>query len=339
MADEQAAATTEFGFVFQHTTTGIMLLDSGGKLVRFNPAAAALLELSDDARGQPISAALEGQPALLAALSASEPDGGTITLSSRREVRITRSPRKRGRQIILLEDITARGAIDAGRVALIRQVAHDLRNPINALSGFADLAATEPGASPDQVEFLERVLRIADKLYNLAGTLVDLAWIESGMPLERQPVALGDVIRAAADELADDVTRHDAALTLELPPGLPTVLGDAARLRQAIGAVLRNALLYAPHGAPVSVRAAQDGRSVRCVVQDRGFGFAPDDLPKAFDRLWRSSDPRIQAIPGGGIGLTMARAIVQRHGGRIAIESVPGSGTTVTLTLPILESW
>lgn len=78
---------------------------------------------------------------------------------------------------------------------------------------------------------------------------------------------------------------------------------------------------------------------MRCIVQDRGYGFAPDELHKAFDRLWRSPDPRVQAIRGGGIGLTIARAIVERHGGQIAIESAPDTGTTVTLSLPIVESW
>lgn len=338
MADDQAATATAFEVVFRHTATGILLIERGA-LARFNPAAAALLALGDDARGQPLSAAFEDQPQLLAALSAQAPDAAPITLNNRREVRVTATPLADGAQIALLEDITARSAIDAGRAALIRQVAHDLRNPINALSGFADLAATEPGASADQVEYLERVQRIADKLYNLAGTLVDLAWIESGMPLEQQPVALGEAIQAAADDLADDIARREAALALDIPADLPPVLGDAARLKQAIAAAMRNALLYAPRGAQVHVRAERDGRAVRCIVQDCGYGFAPDDLPKAFDRLWRSADPRVQAVPGGGIGLTMARAIVQRHGGQIAIESAPGAGTTVTLTLPTAESW
>ena len=338
MATKRAAASAEFEFVFQHSATGILLIERD-VLARFNPAASALLELADGARGQPLATALEAQPELLAALNNSEPGSAPVTLNNRREVQLTSAELKKGKRIALLEDLTARRAVDAGRAALIRQVAHDLRNPINALLGFADLAATEPGASAEQVEYLERVQRIADKLYSLAGSLVDLAWVESGMPLERQPVALGDVIRAAAGDLSDEAARREIAIALDIPETLPTVLGDTTRLRQAVGAVLRNALLYAPNSAPVSVRAEQDGRAVRCVVQDRGFGMAPDDLAKAFDRLWRSADPRVQAIPGGGIGLTMARAIVQRHGGRMAIDSAPDEGTTVTLTLPILESW
>lgn len=338
MADDQAATAAALEFVFQHTATGILWIERGA-LARFNPAAADLLAIGEAARGQPLSAVFEEQPQLLAALNAPAPDAAPVTLSNRREIRVTAASLTEGSQIALLEDSTARRAIDAGRAALIRQVAHDLRNPINALSGFADLAATEPGASPDQVEYLERVQRIAGKLYHLAGTLVDLAWIECGMPLEQQPVALGEAIRAAADALADEVTRREAALALYLPADLPPVLGDAARLQLAIMAVMHNALLYAPRGVEVYVRAESDAGVVRCIVQDRGYGIAPEDLPKAFDRLWRSADPRVQAIPGGGIGLTLARAIVQRHGGQIAIESIPDSGTTVTLTLPSAESW
>lgn len=338
MADDQVATAAEFEFVFQHTSTGILLIEDG-MLARLNPAAAALLSLGSEARGKPISALFAEQPKLLAALHEPAPRGEPVMLNNRREVRVMNAALKDGAQISLLEDTTARSTLDAGRAALIRQVAHDFRNPLNALGGFADLAATEPNASPEQIEYLERIQRIADKLYNLAGTLVDLAWIESGMPLHMQPIVLSEAIQAAADALGDDVMRREAAITLELPDDLPPALGDAAHLQQAIAAIIRNALFYAPLGSEVRIRAERDEKTVRCIVQDRGYGFAPDELHKAFDRLWRSPDPRVQAIRGGGIGLTIARAIVERHGGQIAIESAPDTGTTVTLSLPIVESW
>ncbi|MCZ2097134.1 MAG: PAS domain-containing sensor histidine kinase [Anaerolineae bacterium] len=338
MADEQTAGAAQLEFVFQHAATGILLIDRDGRLARCNPAASALLALGDEARGQPLDDLFLEQPALLAALKQPDAAGAPVTLGNRRELRLTLTSLPDGTRLILVDDVTAQRAIDAGRAALVRQVAHDLRNPVNALIGFADLAATEPNATPEQVEYLERVQRIAEKLYSLAGSLVDLAWVESGMPMERRPVHLAEVIRAAADDLGDEALRRESAVTLDFAPGLLPAQGDAARLRQAVGAVLRNALIYAPPGSTVRVRAENEGRAVRCVVQDRGFGFAPADLPKAFDRLWRSSDPRVQAIPGGGIGLTLAQAIVLRHGGRIAIESAPEVGTTVTLMLPAAES-
>lgn len=338
MADDQAAGAAQFEFVFQHAATGILLVDRDGRLVRCNPAASALLALGDEARGQPLDDLFMEQTALLAALKQPDTTAAPVTLGNRRELRLTMTTLPDGTRLTLVDDTTAQRAIDAGRAALVRQIAHDLRNPVNALIGFANLAATEPGATPDQIEYLERVQRIAEKLYSLAGSLVDLAWIESGMPMEQRPVRLDEVIRAAADNLGNEALRRESAITLDLAPDLLPVGGDAARLQQVIEAVLHNALAYAPRGAPVRVRAGNEGRAVRCVVQDRGFGFAPADLPKAFDRLWRSSDPRVQAVPGGGIGLTLAQAIVLRHGGRIAIESAPAAGTAVTLTLPAAEN-
>ncbi len=339
MANDQADLAAHFEFVFHHTATGILLVDPDGVLVRFNPAAASLLALGSAARGQPLGAVFDDQPHLLRALTSPETDAGPVTLANRRQVRVVSSNPAGCERMILVEDVTGQQAIDSGRAALVRQIAHDLRNPIHALSGFADLAATEPGASPEQIEYLERVQRIADKLYNLAGTLVELAWIESGMPLEQTPVRLDEVIRAAIAALADEAQRRASTVELELPGDLPPVLGDAARLQQALDAVLRNALFYAPDGAPVTIRASRSSGEVCCEVVDRGFGIAPDDLPKVFDRLWRSDDPRVLAVPGGGIGLTLAQAIVLRHGGRIAIASTPGAGTTVTLALPAAESW
>lgn len=340
MIDPQTTSDAQFEFVFQHGASAILLIDGAGALRRFNPAAAALLALGEDAAGQPLAALFEQQPHLLAALHRAGSAGAElVTLANRRLARINGTSLGASGRLILLEDVSLQQAMDAGRAALVRQVAHDLRNPVNALSGFAGLAATEPGASPEQAEYLERVQRIAEKLHSLAGSLVDLAWIESGMPLEKNRVALDEIVRGAADDLADEALRRENAIVLDVPDGLPPVLGDAARLRQAIAAVLRNALLYAPPASRVSVRVWSGEREVCCAVRDHGWGFAPDDLPKAFDRLWRSSDPRVQAIPGGGIGLTLAQAVLLRHGGRITIESTPDAGTTVTLAVPSAESW
>src|SRR5690606_26299853 len=114
MATKRTAASAAFAVVFQHSATGIRLVERD-VLARFNPAAAALLELSEDARGQPLATALGAQPELLAALNSPEPDSAPVTLNNRREVQLTSAELKKGKRIALLEDLTARRAVDAGR--------------------------------------------------------------------------------------------------------------------------------------------------------------------------------------------------------------------------------
>ncbi len=120
---------------------------------------------------------------------------------------------------------------------------------------------------------------------------------------------------------------------------IPVVQGDMQRLKQVIHYVLENALRYSPEGSPVAIHAWQSGAWVQCSVGDLGIGIHPDDQDRIWDRMWRADDERVRARSGGGIGLTFARTIINRHGGRIWVDSQPEKGTTVTFSLPLAEGW
>jgi len=247
--------------------------------------------------------------------------------------------RPAGGRIVLLHDITEREALDSRREALIRQITHDMRNPLNAVDGYADLIGKFGTLTSDQAVMLSRVRQTAQKLYELSETLVDLAWVEAGMALEHRPFDLARLIREAIEQLEPEARARDVTIVFSIQDPVPTAVGDPGRIRQAVRYLLENGVRYSEAKSNVAIHAWQEGARVFCSVGDQGIGISTDDQSYIWDRMWRSSDERVRAVPGGGIGLTFARAIVQRHGGRIWVESELNEGTTVTFVLPLAEGW
>lgn len=329
----------QLNFLFQTAAEGILLTDSDGYLRRLNPAAAAMLELTPNARDQHSLTLFKRQPELIRLLNAKGEQQAEVNLPHHRVATGVGVDRVDGGRIVLLHDITERHAIDSRRESLIRAVAHDFRNPLNGLLGYADLVAVYGPLNADQSKFLLRIRQTAQKLYDLAETLVDLAWVEAGMALEHKPIEIGGLIKDCVDDLVAEASQHDVTLVISLQHPIPTVIGDPRRIKQTVLYLLQNAIRYSYPDSNVAIHAWQDGPRVFCSVGDQGLGISEEDQHHIWDRLWRSSDERVRAIPGGGIGLTFARAIIERHGGQISIESELDKGTTVTFVLPLAEGW
>lgn len=329
----------QLNFLFQTAAEGILLTEVDGTLVRLNPAAAAMLGLGPDARGRDVAEVFKRRPDLVRLLTGPGDQQMNVMLPHRRVATAIATDRPTGGRLVLLHDVTERAAVESRREALIRTIAHDLRNPLNAVSGYADLVASSGELTPDQEKFLDRIRQTAQKLYDLAHTLVDLAWIEAGMALEHRPVELTEVIYDVVNEMA--FTAHERGITLvtSIQDPIPTVMGDPTRLKQAVQALVQNAVRYSHTVSNVAIHAWQDGPRVFCTVGDEGIGISSLDQIHVWDRLWRSADERVRNAPGGGIGLTLARAVIQRHGGHIWINSEPDIGTIVSFVLPLAEGW
>lgn len=330
---------TQLDFLFQTIAEGIVLVDADGAIERLNPAAAAMLALTPDAVGQPAAVVFRHQPGLVRLCTTPGDDEEEVTLARKRPAAGTASDRPGGGRIVLLRDVTAHVTLEARRTALIRQIAHDLRNPLNAVSAYAELVTRFGTLTGDQARYLDRVQQTADKLYELAETLIDLAWVESGVTMEHRPVNVAQSVRAAVHALEAEAGAHNVTLVLSIQDPVPLVLGDPHRLAQAVRFVLENAIRYSPPETNVAVHVWQSGTRVYCSVGDRGIGIRADDIEYIWDRMWRSDDARVRAQPGGGIGLSFARAIIRQHGGHIAVESEAEAGTTVTFWVPLAEEW
>lgn len=223
---------------------------------------------------------------------------------------------------------------EALRRELIGNVAHELRTPLTSIKGY--LEGLMDGVVPADDATFRKMHREADRLQRLVRDLQELSRIEEGaVPLRLRPVAVKDLVADAVASLEPQFAGSDVSLEVALPERLSAVRVDEDRMCQVLMNIVGNALRYTPAGGRVTVRARQEGRLVALEVQDTGIGIAPEHLPHLFERFYRVDGSRSRAAGGTGIGLTVARALVELQGGTISAHSEGlEKGSTFTIRLP-----
>jgi two-component system sensor histidine kinase BaeS len=213
------------------------------------------------------------------------------------------------------------GEQDRLRRQLMADVAHELRTPLAILQGRVE--GLLDGVYPRDAQHLEELLEETRHLSRLVEDLGTLAHAEAGaLELRKETVDLGDLVR----EVAASLPRPVAVVAL---PDLPAVEADPVRIRQVLLNLLTNAVRHTPPEGAVVVEVQERPRHVLIRVRDTGSGISPEDLPRIFERFQKGSDSR-----GSGLGLAIARKLVLAHGGDIGVDSEPGKGTEVTVSLP-----
>lgn len=221
------------------------------------------------------------------------------------------------------------------RMELIGDVAHELRTPLSSMKGVME-GLVDGVLTAEPATFL-LVQREVSRLQRLVYDLEELSRAEAGqIPLEPRPVAPADLVGAASDRLWSQFEDKEVSLRPDVPTDLPQVRADPGRIIQVLLNLLGNALQYTSSGGQVTVQAWRDGREVVIVVQDTGIGIPAEHLPHIFERFYRVDRARSRPGGGNGIGLTIAKHLVEAHGGRIwATSPGPGQGSTFSFTLPI----
>ncbi|MEZ0395900.1 MAG: ATP-binding protein [Anaerolineales bacterium] len=225
---------------------------------------------------------------------------------------------------------------EALRRQLIGDVAHELRTPLTAIKG--SLEGLADGVLPANAETFAQLGEEADRLSRLVDDLQELSRVEAGAyRLDLAPVSMQAVVEMARRRLARSFEAKGVALKVEVPAAEAVVQADADRIGQVLTNLLGNALQYTPAGGQVTVRLEAESAQARLSVTDTGIGIPPEHLPHIFDRFYRVDKSRSRRAGGGaGIGLTIARHLVEAHGGRIWAESEgEGRGSRFTFTLPL----
>lgn len=226
------------------------------------------------------------------------------------------------------------------RDAFLSVAAHELRTPLTSLYGNAQLLQRRFARQPEQLErdihSLDVIVLQAEKLNRMIGTLLDVSRLQRGqLALSRAPVDLCRLIQQLVVETQPTLPTY--TLEIELPPRPLIVNGDELRLEQVFANLVQNGVKYSPGGGTVTISVEQRGNQVLVTVRDHGIGIPADALPQLFQRFYRAPNATDKQIAGLGIGLFVAREIVQLHGGTIAIDSAEGKGTTVSIRLPLIE--
>ncbi|HEY6106321.1 MAG TPA: sensor histidine kinase KdpD [Anaeromyxobacteraceae bacterium] len=220
------------------------------------------------------------------------------------------------------------------RSSLLSSVSHDLRTPIAAITGAATTLRSEAGLDERvRRDLLEAVCEEAERLERLVGNLLDMTRLESGtVSPKREWVPLEEIVGTALGRVEKLLGRRNVATTI--PAGFPLLSVDPVLLEQLLVNLLENAARYAGAEAGIEIRAEQEGGSLVIEVADRGPGISPGDEERIFERFQRGEHA---GVAGAGLGLAIARAIAQVHGGRLTAANRPGGGAVFRLTLPAPE--
>ncbi|CAN5652689.1 hypothetical protein BH23GEM6_BH23GEM6_11720 [soil metagenome] len=218
-------------------------------------------------------------------------------------------------------------------------VSHDLRNPVHTVSLASDLLLETVGNGPEQVKIrrsLNIIRRSAQQMDSLIGDLLDVASIGSGrLSVQLRPHDAGQLLTAAAEVLRPLVEEAGIQFDVEVVPGGRPMLADPNRITQLLSNLVGNAVRFTEAGGRIGIAALPSADTIRFSVSDSGIGIPEDDLESIFERFWQAGRESAQ---GAGLGLAIARGIVEAHNGQIEVESCVGEGTTVHFTLPTVAA-
>lgn len=240
--------------------------------------------------------------------------------------------------VVTVEDVTRLRHLETVRRDFVANVSHELRTPLASMRLLVE--TLEGGAIDDQptaMRFLHRAEVEIDAMARLVEELLELSRLESGvLRLSMGPVDVKAAVESVSNRLAPMAQNKGVELTLDIPSDLRPVHADAPRLEQILINLAHNAITYTPEGGRVTLRARRQGRGVEIKVMDTGVGMRPEETERVFERFYKVDQGRARTA-GAGLGLAIARHLVDVHGGRLTAVSDVGRGSTFSVLLPVSQ--
>ena len=228
--------------------------------------------------------------------------------------------------------------LDVLKNELVNTASHELRTPLASIRGFAEFLEDElAGPLTDgQREFVGQIQQGVGRLQGIIDDMLDFARLEAdGLQLSCREIELGQLVRAATESLRPQAQTGDLALALEAPDAPVLAKVDPPRIEQVMLNLVGNAIKFTPAGGQVNVRLAAADGQVRVEVADTGIGLADEHHERVFDKFYQVDASTTRPYGGAGLGLAIAKALVEAHGGQIGLDSRDGGGSTFWFTLPL----
>jgi two-component system phosphate regulon sensor histidine kinase PhoR len=352
--EEMREERTKLSRVVDNTSDGILSVDMNGRVTSWNPAMSRISGLAaEDVLGYPFTLGHAGEDAdgtpvvadwLRAKLGEDAQAEASVTIGShesgKRYLHLSIAAVRSGAGaietvVVVVRDVTALREAAQAKEEFLATVSHELRTPLTSLRGWVS-TLLRPDFNPsedDRREIHERLMHQAGRLQRLIEDVLSVSSMDRGQFIvQTSPVGVDEVVEKSLAEfrrqMPDRPVDHVRA-------GLAgTAMADAGRVEQVVNNLVSNADKYSPAGTPIEVRVARDGDKVVVTVSDHGFGIPEDQREAVFERFHRLGHHMTRAAQGTGLGLHIARRLVEAMGGRIWVDSRLGEGSVFTFTLP-----
>ena len=328
----------EFDAVTNSMDEGLVLLNDRGVVLTMNPAAARIIGLSRPFVGINIhSIAQEGALAevLDKALSGHRAEAGFSMLGG--EYQAEANPVKTSGGVsgivLLLLDVTEKRRAETQRREFTANVSHELKTPLHAISGYAELMKSGMVRAEDMTGFAGNIYTEAQRLIRLVEDILKLSRLDEGADGKRENLDLYELVCQTLDEMKHYTSRNSVTLTItgESAP----MVGVPGQIRMMVGNLFTNACKYNKPGGRVDVSVSKAYRSVVLTVSDTGIGIAEEHQERIFERFYRVDKSHSKAVGGTGLGLSIVKHAAMIHNAKIELESQPGEGTTIRVIFPI----
>ena len=327
---------------------GVLAIDGDERLLRMNEAAARLLGV-DAARAEgrslpEIVRSIDLHKLVAAVISTQQPVEGEVVLRDR-EPRFLHvhgtvlrdAPEGRNGALLVIHDVTGLKRLESVRRDFVANVSHELKTPVTSIQGYVETLLDGAMNDPEQREkFLKIVAKQTERLHAILEDLLMLARVEQEGEKPQNVLARGSlrgVLEAAVAACAAKAEEKNMHVELTCPTEL-TASMNTSLLEQAVVNLIENAIAYSPPGQTVEISGLAGEQEIEIRVRDHGCGISREHLPRIFERFYRVDKSRSRDSGGTGLGLAIVKHIVQIHGGRTAVESIPAEGSTFSIFLP-----
>jgi len=327
--------------ILASTPDAVIVTDRNERVLLLNPAAEVAFGLvGRSVTGRPVAEVLPNEE-LVRLLKDNSPAGSTSefeiptgrTLYASASTILSADGSNLGR-VCVLRDVTHFKELDLMKSEFVATVSHDLRAPLTFMRGYATMLPMVGSLNDKQREFGDKIITGIEQMTTLIDNLLDLGRIEAGVGLSREVCRLDEILYGIVDTLKPHAVNKGLNLTVEAPKDLPSLSGDPTLLRQAVANLVDNAIKYTPPGGQVRLHVSATSAKLLLAVSDTGLGIAPADQTHLFEKFFRVKQRGSSQVKGSGLGLAIVKSIVERHGGRVWVDSKLGKGSTFYLEIP-----
>ncbi len=324
--------------ILDNMADGVIMTDDEGSISLANRAAEKLFNFRETV-GKPLIEAVRDHEVdellKLCLKTAKTQSVNYESGTSKKYLRAIAIPINHSGVLLLFQDLTELIKLQTTRRELIGNISHEFRTP---LAGIKAMVETLQGGAVDDKkaarDFLTRIDGEVDRLTQLVAELTELSRIETGKAeLKQEPVDLNHLVEEIVSQLSPQAERQKLTIEKKLAADLPPVTADKARVRQVISNLVHNAIKFTPEGGKITITTRALGGAVGVDIADTGIGIPEEDLPHVFERFYKGDKARAEA--GTGMGLAIAKHVVEAHGGTIRVESEEGKGSTFSFSLPL----